>query len=428
MQNVSKTVLKRMQAPPPGAHPDADLLTAFAEQSLVKSERTSVIEHLARCGDCREIVALALPSPEAVALPIRVTSPRSRWLSWPVLRWGVVAAGVALASVGVLQYRRSQQPALVSTLTVPEKSPIAAAPSPAPVQPARTASEASSATTETKHEMRGALPHPEPQAGSAGETGEGSGDDMAPRIASPLPAVDAKRIPSTTSEAVEVQSAAAPVATGEEGQAQAHLSQNQIAVQGRSFTKLDAVAKAKAPVPAQSTSAPAPAFAPPAMPLQTSPALMLHASPRWTISADGGLQRSFDAGQSWEDISVAAAAPVSASRGQATAGGMYESDKNQNQSVKSALKKKSAPPSNPIFRAVSAMGPEVWAGGSNAALFHSPDSGIHWTQVLPAESGAALTGDITAIEFSDPLNGKIVTSVPEFWTTADGGQTWHKEQ
>jgi photosystem II stability/assembly factor-like uncharacterized protein len=155
---------------------------------------------------------------------------------------------------------------------------------------------------------------------------------------------------------------------------------------------------------------------------------MLHASPRWTISADGGLQRSFDAGQSWEDISVAAAAPVSASRGQATAGGMYESDKNQNQSVKSALKKKSAPPSNPIFRAVSAMGPEVWAGGSNAALFHSPDSGIHWTQVLPAESGAALTGDITAIEFSDPLNGKIVTSVPEFWTTADGGQTWHKEQ
>ena len=52
MQNVPKTVRDRLQAaPPPVNHPDADLLTAFAERSLPHRERTVVLEHLARCGD-----------------------------------------------------------------------------------------------------------------------------------------------------------------------------------------------------------------------------------------------------------------------------------------------------------------------------------------------------------------------------------------
>jgi hypothetical protein len=416
-----------MQVPALDAHPEADLLTAFAEQSLVESERTVVTEHLARCGDCREIVTLALPSLEAEALPVYVASARSRRLRWPILRWAFVAAGVALASVGILQYRHSQPPALVSKLEATEKTPPAET-QPVPAQPERTAPEASSATTETKNKMRAAFPQPKLQAGSTGGFGGGSGPGMAPGASSSTPAVAAKRIPPAPSESVEVQQGAAQIATGVQVETQAQLSQNQIALQGRSSTKFDSVAKAKAPVAAQSTSAAAPAFAPPAMPLQTSPALMLHASPRWTISADGGLQRSFDAGQTWENVSVAAAAPVNTSLGQPTAGGVYEGEKNQNQSVTTSLKRKSAPPASPVFRAVSAMGPEVWAGGSNAVLYHSADSGIHWSQVLPAETGVALTGDITAIEFSDPRNGKIVTAAPEFWITNNGGQTWHKKQ
>src|SRR5437588_11001608 len=41
------------------AHPDADLLTAFAEQALSAPEREEVLHHLALFGTCREVLSLA---------------------------------------------------------------------------------------------------------------------------------------------------------------------------------------------------------------------------------------------------------------------------------------------------------------------------------------------------------------------------------
>lgn len=106
MQNVPKIVRDRLKAAAPAVdHPDADALAAFAERSLLEKERAIVLEHLARCGDCRDIVALALPASEPVEAAIRLA--RSGWLTWPALRWGFVAAGVvAIASFGLLQYQR----------------------------------------------------------------------------------------------------------------------------------------------------------------------------------------------------------------------------------------------------------------------------------------------------------------------------------
>ena len=70
MQNVPKIVRERLKAAAPAVnHPDADLLTAFAEDSLPGVERDGVLEHLARCGACRDIVALALPEAEAGDTP-----------------------------------------------------------------------------------------------------------------------------------------------------------------------------------------------------------------------------------------------------------------------------------------------------------------------------------------------------------------------
>src|ERR1700689_830135 len=118
MQNVPKIVRERLKAATPAVnHPDADVLTAFAEHSLPVLERDHVLEHLARCGDCREVVALALPATEAVALAGSDSTARRGWLSWPVLRWGIVAAGIlAVTSVGILQYRqRRQEKTLVAT-------------------------------------------------------------------------------------------------------------------------------------------------------------------------------------------------------------------------------------------------------------------------------------------------------------------------
>src|SRR5467141_586230 len=126
MQDVPKIVRARLQRPMPVTaepHPDADLLTAFAEQSLAGHERDHVLQHLAHCGDCREVVALALPATEAVAAVKSESAGRSGWFSLPVLRWGVVAAGIlAVGSIGVLELRqRSDEKMLVSTRLAPRE-------------------------------------------------------------------------------------------------------------------------------------------------------------------------------------------------------------------------------------------------------------------------------------------------------------------
>jgi photosystem II stability/assembly factor-like uncharacterized protein len=80
-----------------------------------------------------------------------------------------------------------------------------------------------------------------------------------------------------------------------------------------------------------------------------------------------------------------------------------------------------------VFRAVSANGPDVWAGGTSAALYHSLDAGNRWTRVLPSSAGAVLAGDIVAVQFSDTQHGTVTTSTGEVWGTSDDGQTWQKQ-
>ena len=80
-----------------------------------------------------------------------------------------------------------------------------------------------------------------------------------------------------------------------------------------------------------------------------------------------------------------------------------------------------------IFRAVSANGPDVWAGGSEGSLYHSTDAGDHWLRIVPSWRGIHLSGDILNLQFADVQHGRIITSSAEIWTTADGGQTWDKQ-
>jgi Putative zinc-finger len=148
MTEVPKIVYDRLHAGlPKGAHPEADLLTAFAEQSLSATERDAVLEHMARCGDCREIVALALPVITDVATPIAANSteevavsvsplsaPASRkptftW-AWPQLRWAALAAGVAVAASVLLLH-----PGKVNHPNLPSTSQIATAIQPTSVPP-----------------------------------------------------------------------------------------------------------------------------------------------------------------------------------------------------------------------------------------------------------------------------------------------------
>jgi len=454
-----------------GAHPDADLLTAFAEQSLSKSEQGQVMEHLARCGDCREVVALALPATEAQVVPVSVR-PSGGWLSWAVLRWGVVAAGfVLVTSVGVLQYqRRSQQGVALVSSAVRQEQTIAApqAQTPAPVTAAKGAApqareiakqiplqksrnQSGRSANQPSPSLSSLFPSPRVQSPASVGAGLGSGtgggigggvfsanggsdSEVAGRknpgqsqgrnlafgpasgeampVAAQSPAapnatvvVAPKAAVPPSSQTVEVQSYAAQNAPADQVQARA--------IQGRTEPpslkpQLNSdVVKAKDSEPqqhAKSNEVSAPAVSSSGLSLQKA----LRTSPQWAVSSSGGLQRSFDGGATWQDVSVGA-------------------NDYKNQNTKMKMSKKEPANSGPVFRAVAALGPEVWAGGSGAMLYHSLDSGNNWTRVMPSEASASLSGDVVGMEFSDAQHGRIVTSTGEAWLTRDDGQTWHKQ-
>lgn len=107
MTNIPQFARQRMQAQPVGEHPDAGVLTAFAEHSLGAAERETVLAHLAACVVCREVVALALPE----NVLEEVTPVVHSWFRWPVLRWAAVAASAVIvwAAVVVLVPRTSNR-------------------------------------------------------------------------------------------------------------------------------------------------------------------------------------------------------------------------------------------------------------------------------------------------------------------------------
>jgi photosystem II stability/assembly factor-like uncharacterized protein len=77
-------------------HPDAEVLSAFAERALPDIQRKAVLKHLSGCSNCRDVVFLSLPdSAEAqnvLALP-------SRRFTRFALSWGTLAAAVAVCAV-----------------------------------------------------------------------------------------------------------------------------------------------------------------------------------------------------------------------------------------------------------------------------------------------------------------------------------------
>ncbi len=213
------------------------------------------------------------------------------------------------------------------------------------------------------------------------------------------------------------------VVTGQNQIAQNHVD---LPIQGRSSTDLNVV-KAKDPVPSQTAqNAAAPAIRS-GTAMQTSSPPTIEASPRWTVGPAGTLQRSLDDGNTWQTVDPSTSLRGGMARAALNAQAGSEPTDQRNQKKLNGTAN-SAPSPNPIFRAVAALGPEVWAGASSGVLYHSSDGGNRWTLVTPSEGGAILTGDILSIQFADPQHGRITTSTAELWTTLDAGQTWHKQQ
>jgi Photosynthesis system II assembly factor YCF48 len=416
VQDVPKIVLRRLQkTADKGSHPDADLLTAFAEQSLLESERARVAEHLARCGECREVVALALPATEDAAVASSTSPSRSGWPVWRVLRWGVVAAGiVVITSVGILRYQQRQQKNETSNAVLTARNEntstedLVNQPPPTSselqeIRPRTKSGEQAGARKNAQSNRQGTLaannsprslngisPAPRRYAvgsGIAAGVGLGSGGQAAAGAKlTPSPSVSQLPAVPSSSETVEVESQTAAGAPAAESQVSDQLVQNQKdqPLKDESSEDLDAA----------------------------------KAYPRWSISSDGKLQRSLDVASPWVEIDPGPAPSRSAVASMA---------ENTNELAKANKKVKAEKSSRTEFRALAAFGAEVWAGGSAAMLYHSDDAGAHWTRVLPSSSGATLTGDITGIEFSNPQHGRIATSNGEVWITTDAGQTWRRQ-
>jgi len=237
--------------------------------------------------------------------------------------------------------------------------------------------------------------------------------------------------PSPKNETVEVSGAAAQINT------EASSAQTQVQVaQSEPESDSDRVGKAKEPVKVETEAAALAqntvGGAPQDLPVERNGATYgrnftqlaaVAPMPRWTISSTGSLQRSFDQGATWQQVDVNASAVPSANLTSLDVAAKTAVAKPQY-----AEKKTPSAPAALIFRAVAAIGPEVWAGGTNGMLYHSLDAGNHWTRVLPGSAaGALLTGDIVSLQFADVQHGRILTSTAETWITSDDGQTWQKQ-
>jgi hypothetical protein len=87
-------------------HPDTETLSAFTEQALNAHELGEVLTHLAVCGRCRQVVALAreVAGAEVAAAPREVVRPKA----WPKTRWRswglALVPAAALAATAVIAF------------------------------------------------------------------------------------------------------------------------------------------------------------------------------------------------------------------------------------------------------------------------------------------------------------------------------------
>lgn len=424
LPEIARQKLKQAEARS-GAHPDAGLLTAFAEQSLTAGERARVLDHLAACAACRDILALALP--EQVAAPAQAAV-RPGWWHWSALRWGAVAATavVVVGAVWIVSIPNLLRSRMAVSSEVRQLPPAATPSAPAPVagEPVQ-AAKAADKTAGDRDVLVAAAPNPNAarrkDAGAAAAPGPivaGAQPATTVAAASTKPALqgalragsspnaeDMDRLKALETEgkasapAPSVPSMAMKAAVVAKAQsADAGLARSAVAMPKNQRAEL---AKTAAEAPAAevqngivgglvlSKNAPAAGIG-----TGSGGGIVrdaLKTAVRWTISSTGALQRSFN-GRDWQDVAVA---------------------------------------DGVIFRAVSALDTEVWAGGNGGALYHSSDAGQTWTRVRPEyvtdEWTRRLAGDVTEIRFNDPLHGTIITrvgSLVQAWTTADGGKTW----
>ncbi len=433
MEQLPKIVQQRLRGPAqPGVHPDPDLLTAFAEKSLNDRERARVLQHLVECADCREVLSFATPGIEPALAP---GPERSRWLSWPVLRWGALAACVVVVGAAVTLHYEHQEP----LRSVAEKVPAAPAEltleEEVPQQPGqKLAANLSPRSAAELGRDSGAAGKLAKQRAKDTDAAMLAGQAGAPALAleqdkkvqelsnNRLAAVRSGDVPVGAVPAAAPAPSSAAKTAGMEGQVRtrndsldysSRASSEAVTVESatpaREMAAQTAERKAKdesrtneaqkeiqAAGGAGSVASLGDRKADTFSGVTAQTAATAHAGrlragnnlPRWMLSSGGALQRSFDSGKTWQTIPVAG---------------------------------------NIVFRALAANDSDIWVGGAAGALYHSSDAGQHWTRITPVADGKPLSSDIVTVEFSDTQHGKLITADRETWSTSDAGNTWQRQ-
>jgi len=357
------------------AHPDANLLAAFVERALVKRERTAVMAHLAECADCRECVALASGAPQAepVVTPHGATAGFGHWFHE---YRSILSSATACCVVAAVLVHYGEPPERVRSVSVSSKMAEPRIGDSLKITPATPVPPTLAHKTKVQTVPSNKTPAPVVFAAKK---------DVVDILTQPPPA----QPPGET---------ALRVSRSEPPRADANLSlvePERAAVQP---PQTPPASTAKQFAGQAALTGRASGFAPR---LQAPAATSLKpatASPRllWSINASadaagnprGVVERSRDAGLSWETV------PLS---------------------------------ERVSFRAVATFGPDVWAGGSAATLFHSADSGAQWAEVKIADGNGRLAGDIVRIDVRGPNRLIVTTSSGETWTTVDRGKHWVRE-
>ncbi len=400
------------------AHPDADLLTAFAEQALSAKERESVIEHLAFCGNCREALALANPdiaeteAVRAVATPAKLIQEKDarNWRSafrfgWTSLHWAALAAGVMVAAAVLLLHPGKLNQGAQSSAKQQVTSPVPAvsvaqfASPPSEQSPALVQSDEARSKTELRLSKKldaGPAVARARKADSELLLAENKeAKDRTDKLSAvPTAGAAAFDAPSSrgATETVEVSAAApAPVT----------IPSTESRLMARSEKQAMDMVKT---MPQTETSQPGSTL-PPAtaqLPAYNRNVVSMakvesHANRKpaqlvtWAITT-GVLQRSLDSGRSWQ---------------------------------------KALRADHPLL-CYASHDEDVWAGGQAGTLFHSADRGLTWAQVQPSIHGQRLSFDITHIDVTRmdagaPVKIVVSTGNNEIWSSTDGGKTWGKE-
>jgi hypothetical protein len=428
-------------------HPDADLLTAFSEQTVTKREREQVLAHLAECPACREVVALALPQVQEEMAPEAAAKKPPVW-EWPLLRWGALAASLTIVMIAVYLGTADRQQ---------QVSPMNSETAPLAIPPA-------------EHKVENAERITQPSGSGGMKAPQVRYEKVAPNASTSL-ALDVKAKSNRPSDedaadlrSKEIESskieASAPVREqAKEQRKDANGPQAGLAVGGLSApvagaNEMDKLVVAqrstgRAAKPLREGEAPAavadviPKTAPPPPPAPPMTASKPGASNEAvSVTAQAAAvdtqQDSVAANKDSYHGSLMRAAPglKAGSQSFSLAKKLRDNSVNTqwlvspegqllNSFDQGATWKRQLP--NQLFTQVQTIGDHVWASGPGPVLMHSTDGGFHWVQVIPSEKKAQLEGEITSIVFEDPNHGTLKTSTGQTWSTADAGKTWKKQ-